>query len=673
MRRLAAFLLFVFAGSPPAATQLAITPEIRLHPPSDLFELGPTVAIDQRGEAVVAWDASGSRILSRSFSSTGVPTSEAIVVSSEAYGARYNASISMNRKGEGLLAWNSSAESGLSAAGPFAVCIRSSSEPTCPIFQLATGDRLLNGNGPRMTTSLAGESAIMWFSPGQNFENNRLIGTRFDTNGAVITPNFILDSPYVFNSPTAGHWRLASLPDERFVAVWSEDAASGVGYELVARIFSRTGAPVSELIQVPTAAAGYHVDPDVASDANGNFVVVWESWGREPDGSGIYGQKFNASGAKLGAEFQISSDADSAQFLPAIAMDSSGNFVVTFTSFNENTISYLDIFARAYRGDGSAIGPQVWVTEGTPITEEQDMSAVALSDSGVFVVAYESYRCEPDLECSKDVMARWYSLPCESDSTTDCLQQDRFRTRAFWRTSDGREGLAQRIPLTADTGGFWFFTPENFELLVKLIDGCGTNENYWLFAAGLTDVEVDLLVQDAWTGTTRVFSNDVGTAFQPVQSIESFPTCGVPPSGAGVAPQSLKRKVLDSSREGSAGTCLPAADRLCLLNGRFSVAVSWEDFTGHTGQATSVPLSDESGIFYFFGPSNLEVAIKMVDACSFNDAFWVFSAGLTNLRVHVSVVDWVVNEEWTFDNSLGIAFPPVLDSAAFQTCSGNAL
>ena len=93
---------------------------------------------------------------------------------------------------------------------------------------------------------------------------------------------------------------------------------------------------------------------------------------------------------------------------------------------------------------------------------------------------------------------------CTPGPSTLCLDGGRFRVEAEYRTAAGASGPAHAVPLTDDTGTFWFFNAGNVELVVKTIDACGLPgfENYWVFAGGLTDVAVHLTVRDTWTGAT---------------------------------------------------------------------------------------------------------------------------------------------------------------------------
>ena len=106
-----------------------------------------------------------------------------------------------------------------------------------------------------------------------------------------------------------------------------------------------------------------------------------------------------------------------------------------------------------------------------------------------------------------------------------CLDGQRFRVTATWKTAAGQEGEAQPIPFTAESGSFWFFSPTNIELDVKILDGCFVNGRHWVFASGGTNVEVTLTVTDTQTGTVKTYTNPQGKIFQAVADTGAFTGC----------------------------------------------------------------------------------------------------------------------------------------------------
>lgn len=101
------------------------------------------------------------------------------------------------------------------------------------------------------------------------------------------------------------------------------------------------------------------------------------------------------------------------------------------------------------------------------------------------------------------------------------LQDERFRIDVVWRTPDGRSGTAVGSSLTSESGTLWFFNPENLELFVKVLDGRAVNGHFWLFFAGLSNLEFDLTVTDTETGASRSYQSPQG-AFASQVDIELF-------------------------------------------------------------------------------------------------------------------------------------------------------
>ena len=114
---------------------------------------------------------------------------------------------------------------------------------------------------------------------------------------------------------------------------------------------------------------------------------------------------------------------------------------------------------------------------------------------------------------------------CVPGLTTLCLAGGRFQVQVTWRNAQGQVGAGNAVSLTADTGYFWFFSASNVEMVVKLLSTCAINQRFWVFAGGLTDVSVTMTVTDTANGTLKVYTNALGTPFQPIQDTGAFATC----------------------------------------------------------------------------------------------------------------------------------------------------
>ena len=117
----------------------------------------------------------------------------------------------------------------------------------------------------------------------------------------------------------------------------------------------------------------------------------------------------------------------------------------------------------------------------------------------------------------------------------------------------------------------------------------------------------------------------------------------------------------------ASGRCVPGPKALCLQEGRFQVTARWATATA-SGDAGAVPLTGDTGYFWFFDPANVELTVKVLDGCSISNHFWAFLSGLTNVEVHVTVLDTATGKSKTYDNPRNQVFAPKLDTGAFATC-----
>lgn len=114
------------------------------------------------------------------------------------------------------------------------------------------------------------------------------------------------------------------------------------------------------------------------------------------------------------------------------------------------------------------------------------------------------------------------AAPCTPDAFSLCLNGGRYRVRAAYRTPQGVSGDGIAVGLSETSGYFWFFSADNVEVTVKVLDGCSFNSRKWAFASGMTNVAVTLTVTDTVTGVTRNYENPGGTPFAPIQDTNAF-------------------------------------------------------------------------------------------------------------------------------------------------------
>lgn len=115
---------------------------------------------------------------------------------------------------------------------------------------------------------------------------------------------------------------------------------------------------------------------------------------------------------------------------------------------------------------------------------------------------------------------------CEPSSSRLCLGGGRFEAEVAWHDHAGHDGVGQVAEArSGDSGLFWFFSPANWELQVKVLDGCGVNGHRWVYAAGTTDVAWTLTVKDRVSGIVRTYANPLGHASSAVTDAGAFASC----------------------------------------------------------------------------------------------------------------------------------------------------
>src|SRR5437773_1877756 len=142
--------------------------------------------------------------------------------------------------------------------------------------------------------------------------------------------------------------------------------------------------PVGGEFLMNTTTANAQTSADVVVTAAGGSIAVWASANQDGNGWGVFGQRFDASGAAVASEFQVNQTTAGDQDRPHVAADGTGNFVVTWTDTQSGA---TNVFARLYNADGTPKGGEFIVNSVT--SGNQQNSDVAMESGGNFVVAWD--------------------------------------------------------------------------------------------------------------------------------------------------------------------------------------------------------------------------------------------------------------------------------------------
>jgi len=252
---------------------------------------------------------------------------------------------------------------------------------------------------------------------------------------------------------------------------------------------------------------------------------------------------------------------------------------------------------------------------------------------------------------------------CEPGTFALCLGGGRYKVEARWADFSGNRGAGHAVALTADTGYFWFFGPENVEVVLKVLDGRGLNDHVWVFYGALSSVEYALTVTDTATGAARRYVNPKGRLGS-VADTAAFGPRGATPSALSFGPTPRPSIAAPARRSSTtAAPCVPSSTRLCLNGGRFAVEARWSIPTGN-GVGQAVPLTGDTGYLWFFGPDNVELVVKVLDGRPVNGKFWVFYGALSDVSYTLTVTDTQTGAVREYPNPGG-RLASVADTGAF--------
>jgi hypothetical protein len=437
--------------------------------------------------------------------------------------------------------------------------------------------------------------------------------------------------------------RLAGASDGGFLVVW-QDAIQGI---ILARRYDATGAG-SAAVRVDTSGTGYASGPAAALAGDGSARVVWLA-----AAGGVWIRSLSAAGQPVGPGVPVGVASISFQS-PAVAVDHDGNALVVGSDTN------LALQARLLKDDLTPLSGVFPASDPAFLATDPALTTTA---SGDLVLAWSSgfqftgpFFPLPSIAGrdgdGEGIAARIFApLRCAAGSGVLCLGPDhRFEARVTWKNPDtGETGSGTSLPLTADAGAFWFFGDQNLELMVKVLDGSAVNSHFWVYGGSLSNVDYTLTVTDTLAGIERSYHNPAGQ-FASFADVEAFFNPVIDPQ----APSAPAARIAASA---PIVGCLPlAADptSLCLASGHFTVSVQFTDpRTGLAGAATAVPLTDDTGAFWFFDDSNLELMVKVLDGRTVNGKFWVFYGALSDVDYTITVTRPETGEVKTYHNPRG--------------------
>ena len=414
-----------------AAQQVPLGDEFQIITYPMLTEARADVGVDADGDFVVVWeswgsygdDDSGVSIQARRFDSNGLPFGNQTQVNSIGSGHQNRPRVAVAPSGSFVVVWQSvnTAYSGDDHSDYSIQGQRYDSNGDRAGYQFQVNTYTTDDQRyPAVAIDAEGDFVVVWTSDGSNGTDDlgtSIQGQRYSSDGSRAGAEFQVNSYKQGNQFSS---RVGMNADGDFVVVWESTVTVLGGSDdsdrsIQGRIFNSNGVAIGPQAQVNTYTTGNQRAPDVGVDQEGNFAVVWASdgWDGEDDSSwSIQGRIYTSTGVAIGSQEQVNTYSTDSQRFPAVDVDADGNFVVVWSSYGSdgNDSSDYSIQGRLYGSNAQPAGDDFQINSHT--TDKQRRPAVGLDDRGRFAVV-------------------WYSLGSSDDISEPSIQGQRFTFGLF--------------------------------------------------------------------------------------------------------------------------------------------------------------------------------------------------------------------------------------------------
>lgn len=363
-------------------------PEMQINSYTTGRQLRPAVAMDSAGDFVTVWisdfqDGSNTGIFARRYSAAGTAEGSEFKVNTYTAGFQVNPAVAMDSNGNFVITWQSDGQDG---GGIYAQRYNALGAPQGSEFKVNSSPNR-GQNNPEIAMDAAGDFAITWNSYGQDGSGNGVYARRYGASGAAQGAEFLVN---IYTTGSQDAPTIAMDHNGDFVIAWTglgPDSSTNNGIYL--QRYGTAGNPTGSQFHINTSTTINQQSPSVAMDATGDFVVTWYNANQDGSGNGVFAQRFSSAGTSNGAIFQVNTYTTNNQSEPSVSMDANGDFVVTWRSNDQGGSGY-GIYAQRYDAAGSARGTEFQVS--AHLTPGQSFPHVAMdADGSDFVAVWASY------------------------------------------------------------------------------------------------------------------------------------------------------------------------------------------------------------------------------------------------------------------------------------------
>jgi Ca2+-binding RTX toxin-like protein len=242
-----------------------------------------------------------------------------------------------------------------------------------------------NQDFPSVTGLADGGWLVVWRSHGQDGDGYGMYQQRYGADGVRIDGETLVNN-YTTNQQYNSS--VTALSDGGWLVTWDSNDQDGDGYGIYQQRYDSAGHEVGGENQVSSYTTSQQADPAVAALNDGGWLVTWDSYGQDGDSGGIFQQRYDAAGAKVGGEGQVNTYTTAQQYLPTATALADGGWLVTWTSDGQDGDD-SGIYQQRYGANGGKVGGETAVDIET--SQYQFFSSVTAFADGGWVVAWGSY------------------------------------------------------------------------------------------------------------------------------------------------------------------------------------------------------------------------------------------------------------------------------------------
>ena len=376
------------------STVVAYTGETRVNTTRVDRQTSPSVAMLANGGWVATWqsinqDGDGWGIYQQRYGANGQPVGGEIRVNTTTAEWQILPSVTGLKDGGWVVTWNWSVNGGNTS---HISQQRYDADGWKIGGEIQVSTDTANDKGYSSVTALAtGGWVVTWQSRGQDGSLYGIYQQRYGADGHPIGGETRVNATALGDQSRPS---VTGLTTGGWIVTWQSDGQDGEGYGIYQQRYDADGWTVGGETRVNVTTASEQSDPSVAGLAGGGWVVTWTSMSQDGSGGGVYQQRYAANGLPMGAETLVNTTTGGTQAVSSVTVLTGGGWLVTWQSAQDG--SGYGVYQQRYDANGAKVGGEAQVNTFTP--GDQTAPTVTALSTGGWVVSWTSLGQDGDRE-----------------------------------------------------------------------------------------------------------------------------------------------------------------------------------------------------------------------------------------------------------------------------------